>query len=163
MTCSYSHMPEWVYRLLFIRYVFLVYLGYLLVARGAELNLLTISLSIVSLVAVWYFETQDSSILAPFFYHSNSWKSCHWICYFYIAYPMLYVLYRFFYWLPANSWIENFVCKMGTYSYVIYIFQLFYFVAIAPMVSDGLSLIDTKSVVTSLYLLFTLFLYISSP
>ena len=156
MACSYLHMPEWLYRLLFIRYISLIYLGYLLVVRGIELNLLTISLSIVSLVAVWCFETQNQSVLAPFFYHSNGWKSCHWICYFYIAYPMLYVLCRFFYWLPANSWIENVVCKMGNHSYAIYIFQLFYFVAIAPMVSDGLSLIDAKSVVTFLYLLFTL-------
>jgi len=124
-------MPEWVYRLLFLRYLFLFYLGYLLVEKGIVLNLLTLSLSAVSLVALYYFAVEDLDA-SPWFFYTEGWNSFHWICYFYIAYPMLFVLCKIFYRLPAGGWMENMVCSLGRHSYGIYIFQLFYFTLIAP-------------------------------
>jgi len=152
LLCHYMHMPSWLYRLLFIRYLFLIYLGYQLVIRGVVLNVLTVSLSVVSLVAVYCFEILQVD-WTPFFYDAEEWRTCHWICYFYIAYPMLYVLCRFFYWLPPNSWLENFVCKMGQHSYAIYIFQLFYFSIVAPMVADALTFIGDTTLETVVYIL----------
>ncbi len=138
--CSVLSLPEWGYRLLFIRYIFLIYLGYLLIEKGVVLNIVTITLSVISLISVYYFEIRAIECY-PFFYDSADWRTCHWICYFYIAYPMLYFLCRFFYWLPPDSKIEDVVCKMGQHSYAIYIFQLVYFNVFAPLVTEGLSYI----------------------
>ena len=136
MLCNYLHVPAWVYRLLFFRYIFLIYLGYRLVVRGIVLNVVTITLSVISIVAVYLFEVKEVD-WTPFFFDSREWPTCHWICYFYIAYPMLYFLCRFFYWLPPNIMIENFVCKMGEHSYAIYIFQLFYFFIVDNLLLQG--------------------------
>lgn len=50
--CSYIDMPDYIYRLLFLRYFFLVYLGYLWVKRGIVLNKINILLSIISITAI---------------------------------------------------------------------------------------------------------------
>ena len=153
--CNLAHIPEWLYRLLFVRYIFLIYLGYQMVVRGVVLNILTLSLSLLSVVALYFFEVKDFQLF-PVFYYSESWKSFHWLCYFYIAYPMLYVLCRFFYWLPADSWLEKTVCKMGEHSYAIYIFQLFYFVVIAPVVNNLFSQMEATSLATVLFVFLSL-------
>ncbi len=153
--CNLAHIPEWLYRLLFVRYIFLIYLGYQMVVRGVVLNILTLSLSLLSVVALYFFEVKDFRLF-PVFYYSESWKSFHWLCYFYIAYPMLYVLCRFFYWLPADNWLEKTVCKMGEHSYAIYIFQLFYFVVIAPVINNLFSQIEATSLATVLFVFLSL-------
>lgn len=150
--CHHFQVPEWLYRLLLFRYLFLIYLGYQMVLRGVVLNILTLSLSIISLIAVYCFEIKEVD-WTPFFYDSADWRTFHWICYFYIAYPMLYLLCKFFYWLPPNSMIENVFCKMGEHSYAIYIFQLFYFYVIAPMVLHVVSNMENTILATLIYIL----------
>ena len=58
-------------RLLFFRYIFLIFLGYRLVVRGIVLNVLTVSLSIISIVAVYLFEVKGVD-WTPFFFDSRS-------------------------------------------------------------------------------------------
>ena len=149
--CSVLQIPEWMYRLLFIRYIFLIYLGYLMVERGIRLNSVSIIYSIVSLITVYYFEIRDVD-WSPWFYHTESWRTFHWICYFYMAYPLMFFLCKSFYSLPANSWIENFVCKLGAHSYAIYIFQLFYFSIIAPYIRNMLPLSGNPILADVLYI-----------
>lgn len=152
VACSLVQMPEWLYRLLFLRYIFLIYLGYEMVERGIVLNILTISLSAVSLLVLYLFVVRNVD-WSPLFYYSEGWKAFHWLCYFYIFYLMLFFLCKFFYWLPANSWVENYVCKVGEHSYAIYIFQLFYFVNITPLFNTQLTNINNPTVETVLYVL----------
>ena len=150
--CSVVHVPDWVYRLLAVRYIFLIYLGYILVVEGALLNWLTLLLSVVSLGALFCFEYNNPDCY-PFFFQSDNWRDFHWICYFYIAFPLMYLLAKFFYWLPPNSWLENIMCKIGHHSFAIYIFQMFYFVVIAPYVSLLLGYIGNDNVAQTLYFL----------
>lgn len=150
MLCHYFQMSEWLYRLLFFRYLFLIYLGYQLVLRGIVLNFWTVSLSIISLIAVCCFEFRVFDF-TPFFYNSEKWITFHWICYYYMVYLMLFALSKFFYWLPPKSVIENIFCKMGRHSYAIYVFQLFYFCVIAPIVLNGLSEIGNKILESVIY------------
>ncbi len=150
--CSLTAMPEWIYRLLFLRYFFLIYLGYRLVEKGVVLNLLTVALSVLSLAAVYCFEIREVD-WSPWFYHVEAWRTFHWICYFYIAYPMLYALCKFFYWLPANSLVENVMCGLGRHSYAIYLFQLFYFAIVAPYITPQLALLENPILETFLYVL----------
>ncbi|MBP3775776.1 MAG: hypothetical protein J6I37_02180 [Prevotella sp.] len=152
VVCSIVQMPEWVFRLLLFRYIFLFYLGYEMVEKGIVMNIVTVFLSMVSLVALYFFEVKGVD-WSPWFYHSEGWNAFHWICYFYMAYPLLFLLCKFFYWLPANSVVENIVCKVGIHSYAIYIFQLFYFVNIAPYIKEQLVLLGNPSVARFLYVL----------
>ncbi len=156
MLCHYFQISEWLYRLLFFRYIFLIYLGYQLVLRGVVLNILTVSLSIISLIAVYCLVILQVD-WSPFFFDSKYWPTCHWICYFYIVYPLLYLLCKFFYWLPPQSKFENLFCKMGRHSYAIFIFQLFYFFVFAPLLENELSgIIGNPTVEKILYLLISI-------
>lgn len=151
LLCSMIDIPHWLYRLLFLRYIFLIYLGYLLVEKGVVMNAITLTLSVMSLVAAYFFEIREVN-WSPWFFHTEDWRTFHWICYFYMAFLMFFLLCKFFYWLPVNSLIENVVCRLGTHSYAIYIFQLFYFSTIAPSISGLLSHIGNPIVETFLYI-----------
>ena len=154
VACSLLQMPEWIYRLLFLRYIFLFYLGYEIVEKGIVMNIVTVFLSMVSLVALYFFEVKGVD-WSPWFHHTDGWNAFHWICYFYMVYLLLYVLCKFFYWLPANSVVENVICKLGTHSYAIYLFQLFYFVNIAPLINTQLERVANPVLVEFLYVVIT--------
>ena len=153
--CCMANVPEWVYWLLCVRYVFLIYLGYILVVEGAVLNVLTLSLSAVSLAFVFWFEYADPR-LEPLFYGANNWRDFHWICYFHVAFPLLYLLAKYFYWLWPGSWLERVMCSLGHHSFAIFIFQLFYFAAVAPYVRQLLGYIGNENVEALLYTLLAL-------
>ena len=155
--CNIISMPGWLYRLLCFRYLFLIYLGYLLVNHGAVLNKYTLLLSVISIVALYYFDYVKPD-WRPWFFHSVDWPGAHWICYFYIAFPMMYLLAAFFYWLPPNGLLENVVCRLGRHSYAIFIFQLFYFVIITPYVKQLLGTIGHDNLELALYIILSLVL-----
>ncbi|MBR4920164.1 MAG: acyltransferase family protein [Prevotella sp.] len=157
LLCSLIDIPHWLYRLLFLRYIFLIYLGYLLVEKGIVMNAITLILSVVSLVAAYCFEIRGVD-WSPWFFHTEDWRTFHWICYFYMAFLIFYFLCKFFYWLSVNSLIENVVCRLGTHSYAIYIFQLFYFSTIAPSISDLLLYVGNPIVKTFLYIVISVVL-----
>lgn len=157
LLCSLVSLPPWLYRLLFLRYIFLIYLGYLLVEKGVVLNVVTLSLSVVSLVATYCFEILQVD-WSPWFFPAVDWRTFHWICYFYMAFLMLYLLCKFFYWLPANSVIENVVCSLGVHSYAIYIFQLFFFSTIAPYIRIPLANIGNPVVEGLIYIVVSVIL-----
>lgn len=124
--CSVTAMPVWLYRLLFLRYVFLIYLGYELTFKGYLLSWCTISLSVLSIAATLFLVYSDIS-LSPFIYDTYSWRPCHWICYFYIAYLMMWMLK----WVDEKTgafaaW-NGYMKKLGRYSYEIFLFQMLYF------------------------------------
>lgn len=122
--CSYSNIPSWLYRLLFIRYFFLIYLGYKwAMDGGVKIDKRTILLSIISIFFILIFQYTDLN-MEPIFYQ-NDWKIFHWISYFYVAYLFVYVLHKCYKKLKVGK--EIFICKMGKYSYEIYLVQMFIF------------------------------------
>ena len=157
MICSIISMPGWLYRLLCFRYFFLIYLGYLLVNHGAVLNKYTLLLSAISIVTLYYFDYANPD-WRPWFFQSTDWPGAHWICYFYIVFPMMYLLARFFYWLPPNEPLENVVCKLGRHSYAIFIFQLFFYAVIARYVKQFLAAIGHDNTEMVLYIILSLVL-----
>ena len=155
LLCYYTNMSDWVYRLFFLRYIFLIYLGYRMVVKGILLNVVTVFLSVISVIALYCFVVLRVD-WTPLFFDSKHWPTCHWICYFYIAYPLLFLLCKFFYRLPPDSKFENLFCKMGQHSYAIFIFQLFYFFVIAPLLENALFGIGNSTVEFFLYLLISI-------
>lgn len=118
--CSFVSMPEPLYRLLFFRYFFLLYLGFRMNLKDFRLDTLKVCLSVVSIV----FIIADACLtinLEPFIFQT-AWKGFHWLAYFYTAYVVLYVL-KFFY-RKFSGKIQDFFCFMGVYSYEIFLLQM---------------------------------------
>lgn len=121
--CSYVDMPGWLYRLLAIRYLFLIYLSYLWMAKGIVLNKWTVVLSGVSVVFILLFTYADIN-WEPCFYDSD-WKICHWPAYFYPAYLFILILHIYYKYLRPK--LNHLLCMMGRYSYEIFLCQMFVF------------------------------------
>ena len=126
ITCSLINMPEFIYRLLFIRYIFLIYLGYILVIKGYVLNWKTFLLSIISAASILVF-VYTKADFSPFIFYIPKWKSCHWICYFYIAFFLLFIFQFLYQRTIRHKRINDYIKKMGIYSYEIFLFQMIYF------------------------------------
>ena len=124
--CSFTLMPEYIYRLLCIRYLFLIYFGIILIREGLVMNKLNIALSIISGVAILFF-CYTRINLQPVFYSSN-WKVTHWPCYFYVGLFLLWLLRWSYDWMKEkHPRIKRLIERMGVYSYEIFLFQMLYF------------------------------------
>ena len=121
--CSIINMPEFIYRLSFIRYIFLIYLGYIWAEKGIIINKKTIFLSIISIIFISYFNFFDYD-LEPIFFTSG-WKIFHWICYFYPATILVFFIKKLYDALPQRY--IDFINKCGKYSYEIFLWQMFVF------------------------------------
>lgn len=120
--CSYSNISSWLYRLLFVRYFFLIYLGYKWVMNGGvKIDKITVVLSIISIIFILIFEYTDLN-MEPIFYQSD-WKIFHWISYFYVANLFVYALYKCY----KRITKREVICKIGKYSYEIFLIQMFVF------------------------------------
>ena len=124
--CNLMGMSMYLYRILFVRYFFIIYLGFILVQRGFVLNKMTVCLSVISILATLFF-AYSSINLEPYFY-TVRWKTCHWICYIYEVYILLFLI-KISYRILDNKlqFLSSFVCKMGKHSYAIFLFQMVYF------------------------------------
>lgn len=160
MLCTYIHIPAGLYRLLAIRYVFLIYLGYMWTVKGIEINKRTILLSFVSILFILIF-MYTSINLDPIFF-SNDWKSCHWVCYFYVAYLFVYLLHKVY--QCSNRYIKSLFCLMGKCSYEVFLLQMFvftFFPSAADMAFIGNSyvIVLIRIVLTTLLSIFPILFY----
>lgn len=123
--CSITNIPEWIYRLLCIRYIFIIYLGYVLATKGFPINYKTMLLTIISLFSLLFFCYVNEDI-SPFFYKSvDKWSTCHWTCYFWYAFILVVV--QKLYDSAFSTQMVELVKIIGKYSYEIFLFQMCYF------------------------------------
>ena len=122
--CAYFHLPQLAYRLLFLRYIFIFYLGYLLATKGYQLNRYTFGASIICLLFSFII-VYGGINLSPFLYDFVN-PVCHWFCYVYIAYLLLFLLKIAYGHIPNGSF-QNYLLDAGKYSYEIFLFQIVYF------------------------------------
>lgn len=119
---SIINLPDWLYRLLCIRYLFLIPLGMVWIEKGVELNRKTIVLSVLSIVAVLFFVFTEYD-LEPIFYNTG-WEFHRWICYFYLPFLLTYGLYLIWSKIKNSTWIENATKWTATRSYEIFLAQM---------------------------------------
>lgn len=119
---SLLHIPEPVYRLLCLRYLFLIYLGIEWVLDGIVINTKTLLLSLVSVAAIIYFTYFDPS-LEPFFF-KTAWRYHRWICYYYVAYLLAWLLSLVYNAIRNVNWLDRFFKTIGKASYEIYLVQM---------------------------------------
>lgn len=143
IVASVTRCPDNIYRNLFVRYTFLIYIGYLIATKGLILNKLTLVAGVIGMISLYLFNYTDIN-LEPFFYTSlYNWKYCHWVCYLYIAYIFIWFLKKTYSNLKPYKSIQRGIEIIGKYSYYIYLFQIIYYATICYYVSGTLwSFID---------------------
>ena len=119
---SVTDFPDRVYRLLVIRYIFLIYLGWVWVKDGVRINWLTIFLSAISFVAIIYFEYLSVND-EPWFYKTR-WSFHRWPCYIYVAYGLTAILHVLWKGLSKNDRIVKYIKILATSSYEIFLMQM---------------------------------------
>ena len=120
--CSITHMPEQLYRLLTLRYVFLILLGYLWVKQGIVLNKRTIALAVCSILATLFFSYTNFD-LEPLFF-TTGWKTHRWLCYYFIATLFVVLLKRVYNQVSKHQIVDRIIREIGKCSYDIYLFQM---------------------------------------
>lgn len=115
-------LPDWLYRLLAIRYFFLIYLGWLWVKEGIVINVKTISLSFLSMVAIIYFDYYYTPT-EPWFF-DTAWRCHRWPCYFYVSTLLCGILYWIYNKTKGNSIIRYVSKTLAKCSYEIFLIQM---------------------------------------
>ena len=115
-------LPDWLYRLLAIRYFFLIYLGWLWVIEGIVINVKTISLSLLSMVAIIYFDYYYTPT-EPWFF-DTAWRCHRWPCYFYVSTLLCGLLYWIYFKTKENSIIRYVSRTLAKCSYEIFLIQM---------------------------------------
>lgn len=129
-----THCPDSIYRIALCRYIFIIYLGYIIAKDGIPINIKTVFISIVSMAFIYIFNYTPYDWGYLFCTNYPYWRSCHWICYPYIA--ILYI------WIMKSTYnkignpIRTGIKLFGKYSYEIYLFQMFYFAIISRYVKS---------------------------
>lgn len=123
--CMYIKIPDGIYRLTCFRYLFLIYLGYLWVsnkmAQTMTIGQIIMSLASLLILLILYYTTGS---LRPFL-HDTEWRSFHWICYFFPAFILPWILWRLYDKLSEK--IKSFISEIGSCSYEIFLIQMIVF------------------------------------
>ena len=126
--CSVSDINERVYKFLFFRYLFLIWLGFQWSKESIIITRRTVLLSIASMVAIMVFD-YSSLNFEPIFYHS-SWTCFHWISYFYVAWLFPYFLYGLY--VRLGDSLKRIVQTLGKYSWDIFCTQMVVYSFLRP-------------------------------
>lgn len=152
IVCSLTHCPDNIYRIIFPRYIFLIFIGYLLATKGLRLNKLTITAGIFSMVFIYLFAYARCDMEPVFCTSLVLWPLCHWVCYFYIAYFFLaFLKYTYNKLIKCNRFMSC-IKIIGKYSYEIYLFQIFYYATISVYVLKALSIIENYTLQRIVYI-----------
>lgn len=124
ITSSLFQIHDSVYRLLFFRYFFLLYLGYYLSVYELRINIPIFILSLTSILFI-ILQNYFNYDLEPFVF-SSEWAGFYWFSYFYTAFLLLYILKKMHERFFSKSF-KKIIEKIGIYSYEIYLCQMFIF------------------------------------
>lgn len=119
---SIVDFPDVVYRLLAVRYIFLFYLAWIWVEEGIVINKKTCILSLLSFLAIIYFEYFSVND-EPLFFHT-AWTFHRWPCYYYVAVGGVYLLFVLWKWLSKSLFAEKFIRMLSKCSYEIFLVQM---------------------------------------
>ena len=152
IVCSLTHCPDNIYRIIFPRYIFLIFIGYLLATKGLRLNKLTIIAGIFSMLFIYLFAYSRCDMEPVFCTSLVLWPLCHWVCYIYIAYFFLtFLKYTYTKLIKCNG-LMSCIREIGKSSYEIYLFQIFYYATISIYVENALSTIGSHPLQRILYI-----------
>jgi hypothetical protein len=146
--CSLFGMTQRLYRLLCLRFIFIIFLGYLLAHNKLHCSKLTICFSLISILATIILSWEIN--WEPFFY-SFQYTSHHWLCYVYIVFLYLaFLKYCHQHLLDVYPKIERHIIKLGRYSYETFLFQMLYFAVFQDYINEALHLLLSNDYIIQL-------------
>lgn len=150
IVCSLLNVPDFLYRLLAVRYIFLLYLGWLWLKDGIKVNWQTILFCILSFLTIVYFQVFSKTIDNEPWFFNTAWWVHRWPCYFYVSHGLVLIL--FFVWqkVRLNEWICNVIKKLASASYEIFLVQM---AVIDLFKTDALMIVDNTYVRFVLWLI----------
>ena len=155
VSCTLIFESPVLYKYVFFRYFFLIYLGYLWTKNGIMLNIKTLMLSVFSIISIIVFDYTDID-LSPIFY-SKGWRAFHWICYFYTA--SLFIFFINALYTKISSLFQKIIRYIGRYSWEVFCTQLVVFSFLTPSMLN----IENTLLLGLVYLLITISLSFSYP
>jgi len=144
--CILTQIPEPLYRLLGLRYLFLIYFAYVWagshISRTISTAQTTASLaSMVILTAIYY----TGSSLNPWL-HDTAWRTFHWVCYFYVALLLPRGIWAIYNRVPQQ--VKNIIAEAGRFSYEIFLWQMMVFVLFPKFLfKTGHPLLDSTLII----------------
>lgn len=153
---SLIQLPDSIYRLLAVRYLFLIPLSLIWIETGVVLTFKNVALSIISIGAVIFFSFSKMD-LEPLFYNTG-WATHRWICYFYLPILLTYLLWLLFKWLNKYQLLSSIIQQIANSSYEIYLIQMLVFVLVP---ASRLNFIQSAYVRISIWILLTFTLSIT--
>ena len=119
---SVIDLPDGIYRLLAVRYIFLFYFAWVWVKDGIVINILTTLLSVLSFIAIIYFEyfSIDDEVL----FYKTAWKYHRWPCYYFVAIWGGYLLRMLYESLCSIKYIMKSTRLLAKCSYEIFLVQM---------------------------------------
>lgn len=142
-------IPEHIYRLIAVRYFFLIYLAWIWIKDGIVLNAKTFAFSFISLMFIIYFEYFSIND-EPWFF-STSWKFHRWPCYYYVSTLLCYVLYCVYKHVSKIRIFNKATYILAKCSYEIFLIQMA-MIAIIPNFGMGwMVLIIFSSIIGGYY------------
>lgn len=130
IACSVINLPNALYRLLCLRYVMLIWFGWQWVKEGVKLNITTFIVSLLSLCCIIYLEyfVKDNE---PWLFNTD-WKTHRWMCYFWVSWLFVGILYWLYQTIKRYETIERIVKMLTSASYEVFLIQMAYY-ALVPM------------------------------
>lgn len=144
--CYIDFYPLWQW--FCFRYLFLIYLGYMVATRGIKLNNKTVALSVLSVLFVLFSQYGDVN-MEPLFY-DNPWTIYHWPAYIFVVFLLIPFLYLIFQKVPKR--VKQYTMLCGKYSYDIFLFQMLVFFVTDITIQS--KVINYSFFITILFMLF---------
>ena len=137
---TYMGGEEWLWRILAIRYLFLMTISFSLCKSHIRLTKTNMVLSIIGLFFIALFEYEDFSYTPLFFDSACNWKSTHWVCFLYLFLLIFFIRMRY---EKSSGFMKVAISYLGKASFEIFLVQMIIFSTIDEHVTeiiDGLRL-----------------------
>lgn len=132
--CSLIHLPDTIYRLLCLRYIPLIWFGWVWVHEGIKINFVNTILAIIGLLSIIYL-VYFGKINEPWMYNT-SWLTHRMPCYLWVGFALVGILYLFYKLFSKCKIIIDMVAIISSSSYEIFIIQMAYYSLISQNVFD---------------------------
>ena len=107
---------------MFIRYTFLILLALDWINNGFKIDFKRIVLSVIGLVSILIFHYTNIN-MEPIF-NNNAWHDFHWICYFWVAYALTWLIGCVYSKIQETKFVKKIIIPAGGGSYEIFLVQM---------------------------------------
>ena len=119
---SIFDLPDYLHRLLAVRYFFLFYFGWIWAKEGVQCSGKTIVLSLLSFLSIIYFEY--FSVNDEVLFYNTAWKYHRWPCYYFVAIGGIILLNKMWIFLSRKDYAQRAIKLLSKCSYEIFLVQM---------------------------------------